>query len=278
MSPSPSAGPESPRPKEVQERPAGVRGRSANPGQSVNPGTVDYPWRCTCPMALRPWLDPDHPHPDPWNLARSAGLLEADPGLASWASNPELRNQAAPLAQVREALRNHAERRLGLAWSTWSSAIRTMQGPNIPPSVLRILPPQTAQILEEAWEAYLRDTLQRSWDQVPENPDPRIKVLVPPFPSPDPLPIPDLEVAQDPSLWLAWSSPEPNRLEPLLLRADRAPMALETMELRHEGTDLLCVVTTVGTALSLEHPSTEPIVRALCNLGGLWVDETAPQG
>ncbi len=274
---SPSADQGSQSPKVPLQKPRGVREGSDSPGQGASLGIVDYPWRCTCPTALRPWLDPEFSPPDPWDLARSAGLLEVDPELNALASSPELRKQAAALARLREAMRNHAERRLEQAWLTWSSVIRAMPRPNIPASVLRVLPPQTAQILEEAWEGYLRDTLQRSWDQVSENPDPRLKVLTPPFPKPTPLSVPDLEVAQGPSLWLAWSSPEPGRLEPLLLKADKAPMAMETMELRHEGTDLLCIVTMVATALSLEHPSTEPIIRALFNLGGLWVDETAPQ-
>jgi len=77
-------------------------------------------------------------------------------------------------------------------------------------------------------------------------------------------------------VWLAWTSPEPGRLEPLLLLAERAPMAGESLELRHETSGLLVVPMVVGTALSLETPGTAPIIRALYHHSGSWEDVTPP--
>ena len=154
--------------------------------------------------------------------------------------------------------------------------IRAMPSPDLPPSVLRLLPPQAAQRLIEAWKDYLQDVLQSDWDGGAGDPDSRLKALLPPFPSPEPAPVPALEIARGPSLWLAWTSPEFGRLEPILLFADRAPMSMEVMELRHAETGLLIVATMVGTALSLEMEITEPIIRALFHQGGLWEDQTVP--
>lgn len=273
---APSANPASPGPN---ARPAtAAREPSASPGQDAARDGLGCPWRSTCPEPLRPWVQPQHPCPDPWSLAQQAGILALDPELRQWSEDPEMRRQSAPLARVREALRQHAERRLGQAWAARSRSLRTLPAPDLPKAVERLLPPQAGQILAEAWTAYLRNLLQAEWDLVPQEPsqDWRLQALLPPFPDPPPATPPDPEVAPGPTVWLAWTSPEAGRVEPLLVIAERAPMAGESLELRHEGSGLLAVPTMVATALSLEQPSTEPLIRALCHHGGMWEDVTPP--
>jgi len=250
---------------------------SASPGPDAARAVRDWPWRSTCPDALRPWVQPQHPCPDPWTLAQQAGILVQDPDLLRWSKDPEMRGQSEPLRQAREALQQHAERRLGWAWAVRSRDLRALPGPSLPQAVERLLPPPAGQILIEAWQECLQDLLRAAWEQ-PQDPtqDWRLQALVPPFPDPPPAEIPDPPVAPGPTVWLAWASPEPGRVEPLLVRAERAPMGGECLELRHEGSGLLVVPTMVGAALSLEMPATTPIIRAMSHHSGSWEDVTPP--
>ena len=273
---APSANPGNPGPN---ARPAtAAREPSANPGQDAARAALGFPWRATCSEALRPWVQPQHPCPNPWDLAQQAGILALDLELRQWSEDPEMRRHSAPLARVRETLQNHSESRLGMAWAARSRNLRALPAPSLPKAVERLLPPQAGQILAEAWTAYLQDLLQAEWDLVPQDPsqDWRLQALLPPFSDPPPATPSDPEVAPGPTVWLAWTSPEPGRVEPLLVVAERAPMAGESLELRHGGSGLLVVPTMVATALSLETPSTEPIIRALCHHGGMWEDVTPP--
>jgi hypothetical protein len=187
-----------------------------------------------------------------------------------------MRGQSDTLKQVREALQNHAERRLGRAWAVRSREVRSMPAPSLPKAVERLLPPSAGQTLAEAWQECLQNLLRAAWEQERDpNQDWRTLALLPPFPAPDPAPVPEPLVAPSPDLWLAWTSPEPGRIEPLLVRSERAPMGGECLELRHEASGLLLVPTMVAAALSLELPPTVPIIRALHHHGGLWVDETS---
>ncbi len=274
MSSAPHANPGSP---ERNASPtAAARVPNASPDRDAARATLDCPWRATCPEPLRPWVQPQHPCPDPWTLARQAGILAQEPPLRQWSEDPETRRQSEPLTQVREALRNHAERRLGRAWAARSRDLRALTAPDLPKAVARLLPPSAGPILAQAWLECLQDLLRAAWEQEQDpSQDWRLLALLPPFPDPDPAPIPKPPVAPSPDLWLAWSSPESGRVEPLLMRSERAPMAGECVEVRHEGTGLLLVPTMVAAALSLELPPTVPIIRALHHHGGLWVDETS---
>jgi hypothetical protein len=186
-----------------------------------------------------------------------------------------MRGQSEPIRHLREALRNHAERRLGRAWAARSREIRALPAPDLPKAVARLLPPPAGGILANAWEACLQNLLQAAWVQVALEGDWRTLALLPPFPEPDPAPIPDPPIAPSPDLWLAWTCPESGRVEPLLVRSEHAPMAGECLEVRHEASGLLLVPTMVAAALSLETPATISIIRALHHHGGLWIDETA---
>lgn len=274
MSSTPSA-PGSPAPS---AKPAAVaRVPSASPGLDAARAVQDWPWRSICPEPLRPWVQPQHPCPDPWSLARQVGILAQESPLRQWSEDPEMRRQSEPLKQVREALQNHAERRLGRAWAARSREVRSMPAPSLPKAVERLLPPPAGQVLAEAWQECCLDLLWAAWEQsLDPTQDWRIQALLPPFPDPPPAEIPDPPVAPGPTVWLAWTSPEPGRLEPLLVIAERAPMGGECLELRHEDSGLLVVATMVGTALSLEMPDTVPIIWALHHRGGSWEDVTPP--
>lgn len=274
MSSAPSA-PGSPE-RSASPAPA-ARDPNVSPGPDAARAVQDWPWRSICPEPLRPWVQPQHPCPDPWGLAQQVGILAQDPTLRQWSEDPEMRRHSVPLARLREALQSHAERRLGWAWAAWSREVRALPAPSLPKAVERLLPPPAGQILDEAWQECRLDLLRAAWEQsLDPTQDWRIQALLPPFPDPPPAEIPEPPVAPGPTVWLAWTSPEPGRLEPLLVLAEKAPLAGECLELRHEDSGLLVVATMVGTALSLEMPDTVPIIRALHHRGGSWEDVTPP--
>lgn len=239
---------------------------------------VHAPWGVSCPGFLRPWLHPKTPCADPWSLASQAGLIQSDEELCRWAQSPDLQDKPYAQNRVRSALRSFAVSRLGLAWMRRIAALQAMEAPKLPAMVARLLPPQAGQVIADAWIEYCRTLLRTEWARVASKSeqDWRYQALLPPFPNPEAAEPPAPEVPPGPNLWLAWACPEVGRLEPLLVRAAEAPLAGESLEVRHGWSGLAVTVTVVGSALALDVPTTEPIVRALHHHGGLWTEVAPP--
>ena len=237
----------------------------------AQPDLLPHPWRKRHNLALAAWLNPLHPHPDPWSLADTSGISSHYQELQMKSS--EVRQQTESLKQLRNSLKQHAETRLTKAWAARTSLLRSIHPPQLPPHVLRLLHPQAPSSLLEAWQGYQAAILQAEWDSAQEWPS---QALLPPFPEPSPAPIPPLPVLPSPTLWLGWTIPnpeEPSILVPLLISSGAPPRPQEMPELRHQETGTVLVPLTVGVPVCLEAPGMEPIVRALFHAGGLWIED-----
>ena len=214
--------------------------------------------------------------PDPWPLAQACGLLEGE----NWSELREAMASGAMASgqtrRVADLVVNHLQSRHGCAWKALASLVRAMEPPVLESALRRLLPPQSQEMLDAAWQSYQMSLLESLWWETPEDPhqDWRVRALRFPFPIPSPAPIPPPPVAPSPDLWLAWLSPSQGVVEPILLQAVGAPRAAESPEIRHESSGFLTVPTVMGTPLCLDQPTAEPIIRALHHLGGLWIDET----
>jgi len=255
-------------------------GAAPEPNDSPKPHAalddLAYPWVRTCPKLLRPWLNPGSPCQDPWSMAEQSGLLSANQEYTQWSKDRDSRQRPDLLRTLREALTEQAWGRMSTAWVHRRASLDNMPGPTLPRDIVRLLPPQAGQVLEEAWLDCLKAMLWLDWTQGPTATW-AMKVLVRPFSQPEPATIPASPVNPGPEVWLAWTSPEPRRVEPLLILATQPPMAGELPELRHKDSGMVVVPTVVGTAVNLEQPWTESIIRAVAHCGGVWVDETSTE-
>jgi hypothetical protein len=249
---------------------------SGGPKQSADLGDLAYPWKRTCPGTLRPWLDPAFPCQDPWQMAEQSGLLHGNQEFAQWSKDPGSRQRPDLLRTLREALASQAWGRMSTAWAHRRASLEKLPSPTLPREVVRLLPPQASHILADAWLGCLKAMLWHEWNQGPTS-SWAMKVLVRPFGQPEPANIPAPPLSPGPDVWLAWTSPEPGRMEPLLVLATQPPMAGELPELRHRDSGMIVVPTVVGTAVSLEQPQTESIIRGVAHYGGVWVDETSAE-
>ncbi len=259
--------------------------RSAVPAAPVPSGSLEphaalddlaYPWMRTCPKLLRPWLDPGSPCLDPWSMAEQSGLLFENQEYAQWSKDTDSRQRLDLIRTLREALTEQAWGRMSTAWAHRRSSIEKLPGPTLPREIVRLLPPQASHILENAWLGCLKAMARQDWIQGPTS-SWAMTVLVRPFSQPEPATVPAPPVNPGPDVWLAWTSPEPGRVEPLLVLSTHPPMAGELPELRHRDSGMIVVPTVVGTAVSLELPQTESIIRAVAHYGGVWVDETSEE-
>lgn len=160
-------------------------------------------------------------------------------------------------------------------WDALTAEIEAMPRPSLPDPMLRLLPPQALELVKELWWSYFTELRGELWARVPEDPsqDWRVLGIMPPFPVPDPAPVPPPQVEPAPDLWLAWSSPSRDVLEPLLIRAVEAPRPLDAPELRHSVTGWSLAPTLTGHSVALDHADADPILRALYHhQGGVWVD------
>lgn len=247
-----------------------------SPNPHANLGDLAHPWTRTCPKPLRPWLDLRSPCQDPWSMAEQSGLLFGNQEYRQWSQDPGMRQQASIITSLREGLAVKAHATLVSAWAKRSESLQTLPAPTIPREVARLLPPQADLILEEAWKECLRAMLWREWKQGPTSKW-AMEAILPPFAAPELAPIPVSPVSPGPEVWLAWTSPVPGRVEPLLILGTHPPMAGELPELRHRDSGVIVVPPVVGTAMSLEQPRTESIIRAMAHYGGVWVDETSAE-
>lgn len=209
-------------------------------------------------------------------MAEQSGLLSANQEYTQWSKDRDSRQRPDFLRTLREALTEQAWARMSTAWVHRRASLENLPGPTLPRDIVRLLPPQAGQVLEEAWLDCLKTMLWLDWNQGPTSTW-AMKVLVRPFSQPEPATIPASPVNPGPEVWLAWTSPEPWRVEPLLILATQPPMAGELPELRHKDSGMVVVPTVVGTAVNLEQPWTESIIRAVAHCGGVWVDETSTE-
>ena len=249
---------------------------TGSPKQNAALDVLASPWRHICPEPLKPWLDPASPCQDPWSMAEQCRMRYGNQEYWQWAQEPINRQKASVIKDLREALSRWADGKMQGSWAKRTASIQTLPPPAIPREVSRLLPPQSSRILEEAWQGCIQAMLWEEWSHV-STPKWAIEAMLPPWVKPGPAPIPASPVNPGPEVWLAWTSPEPGKVEPLLVLATHPPMAGELPELRHRESGMIVVPSLVGTAVSLEQPKTESIIRAVAHYGGVWVDETSAE-